>query len=59
MCRMRRVFDFPGNINVLVIGMGAYVQILEETQGIIAEFVNPKYADAERRYLKSRRGWRR
>ena len=43
---------FPGNINVLVIEMGAYVQILKETQGIIAEFVNPKYADAERRVFK-------
>jgi UDP-sugar pyrophosphorylase len=43
---------FPGNINVLVIGMGAYVRILEETRGIIAEFVNPKYADAERRVFK-------
>lgn len=36
---------FPGNINVLVIRMASYVQILEQTRGIIAEFVNPKYAD--------------
>ena len=43
---------FPGNINVLVIGMEAYVEILEETEGIIAEFVNPKFADEERRVFK-------
>jgi UDP-sugar pyrophosphorylase len=36
---------FPGNINVLVVKVASYVEILERTQGIIAEFVNPKYAD--------------
>ena len=36
---------FPGNINVLVIKLASYAQILADTQGIIAEFVNPKYAD--------------
>ena len=36
---------FPGNINVLVIKLASYAQILKRTQGIIAEFVNPKYAD--------------
>lgn len=36
---------FPGNINVLVVRMASYVRILEKSQGIIAEFVNPKYAD--------------
>ena len=39
---------FPGNINVLVIRMASYVRILGESQGIIAEFVNPKYADESR-----------
>lgn len=43
---------FPGNINVLVIRMDVYVPILEETQGIIAEFVNPKYMDADRIVFK-------
>ena len=43
---------FPGNINVLVIGMEAYVAILEETEGVVAEFVNPKFADEERRVFK-------
>jgi UDP-sugar pyrophosphorylase len=44
---------FPGNINILVIKASSYVQILERTQGIIAEFVNPKYADATRNTFKS------
>jgi len=43
---------FPGNINVLVIRMASYVQILEKSQGIIAEFVNPKYADEARTTFK-------
>lgn len=36
---------FPGNCNTLVIRTSSYVRILEESQGIIAEFVNPKYSD--------------
>ena len=44
---------FPGNINVLVIRMASYVKILERTRGIIAEFVNPKYADASKTTFKS------
>jgi UDP-sugar pyrophosphorylase len=43
---------FPGNINVLVIQAKAYVRILRETQGIIAEFVNPKYADETKTAFK-------
>ena len=43
---------FPGNINVLVIRVASYVKILERTQGIIAEFVNPKYADGSRTTFK-------
>ncbi len=43
---------FPGNINVLVIRLASYVRILEQSQGIIAEFVNPKYADATRTTFK-------
>ena len=39
---------FPGNINVLIIRLASYVQILERTRGIVAEFVNPKYADETR-----------
>lgn len=43
---------FPGNINVLVIRMASYVRILERSQGIIAEFVNPKYADETKTSFK-------
>jgi UDP-sugar pyrophosphorylase len=43
---------FPGNINVLVIKLESYVKILKRTQGIIAEFVNPKYSDAARNSFK-------
>jgi UDP-sugar pyrophosphorylase len=43
---------FPGNINVLIIALRAYVEVLEQSQGIIAEFVNPKYADAQRSHFK-------
>ncbi len=43
---------FPGNINVLVIRTKSYVQILKDSQGIIAEFVNPKYADETKTTFK-------
>ncbi len=43
---------FPGNINVLIIKLASYVRILEQSRGIIAEFVNPKYADAARTTFK-------
>ena len=43
---------FPGNINVLVVKLASYTRILERTQGIIAEFVNPKYADGTRTTFK-------
>lgn len=44
---------FPGNINVLVVKLASYVKILERTQGIVAEFVNPKYTDSTRTAFKS------
>ncbi|WDE96121.1 UTP--glucose-1-phosphate uridylyltransferase [Lentisphaera profundi] len=43
---------FPGNINILCIRLTSYVRILKESQGIIAEFVNPKYADASKTTFK-------
>ncbi len=47
---------FPGNINTLVIAMAPYLEVLEASGGVIAEFVNPKYADAERtRFAKPAR----
>ncbi|KAK9828897.1 hypothetical protein WJX72_002655 [[Myrmecia] bisecta] len=44
---------FPGNINQLVLKLSSYAPELERTQGIIAEFVNPKYADASKTQFKS------
>lgn len=43
---------FPGNINLLVIRLQPYLRVLESSQGIIAEFVNPKFADASRTCFK-------
>ena len=42
-----------GNINQLILKVDSYAQSLEETQGIIAEFVNPKYKDASKTTFKS------
>ena len=44
---------FPGNINQLIFQLGPYVEKLEETQGVIAEFVNPKYKDETKNEFKS------
>jgi UDP-sugar pyrophosphorylase len=44
---------FPGNINILVIRIASYLRILERSRGIVAEFVNPKYADASRSTFKT------
>ncbi len=43
---------FPGNCNTLVIRLASYVRILNESQGIIAEFVNPKYTDETKTAFK-------
>ena len=43
---------FPGNINQLVFALQNYVDNLNETQGVMAEFVNAKYADAEKTKFK-------
>ena len=45
--------DFPGTLNVLVFKLEPYLKILEETQGLVPEFVNPKYADETRTKFKS------
>merc|ERR1712130_991453 len=44
---------FPGNMNSLVLSMAQYLPTLERTRGNIAEFVNPKYADASKTKFKS------
>jgi UDP-sugar pyrophosphorylase len=43
---------FPGNINLLVIRLEPYLRVLESSGGVIAEFVNPKFADASRTSFK-------
>ena len=43
---------FPGNINLLVIRLAPYIQVLKASGGIVAEFVNPKFADASRTTFK-------
>ena len=45
--------DFPGNLNVLIFKLEPYLKILEETQGLVPEFVNPKYVDESRIKFKS------
>ena len=44
---------YPGNANNIVIGMDAYAKTLRgEDQGVVVEFVNPKYKDATRTEFK-------
>ena len=44
---------FPGNINVLVFELDSYYDVLNETKGLMPEFVNPKYADESKNKFKS------
>lgn len=44
---------FPGNINVLIFKLKSYLPALDTTKGIVPEFVNPKYKDAQRDVFKS------
>jgi UDP-sugar pyrophosphorylase len=43
---------FPGNVNLLVIRMEPYLRVLEASQGVVAEFVNPKFSDKSRTTFK-------
>lgn len=43
---------FPGNINLLVIRLAPYLTVLEKSGGMIAEFINPKFADSTRTTFK-------
>jgi len=43
---------FPGNINQLVFQLKPYAATLERTKGVMPEFVNPKYKDAEKTIFK-------
>ena len=39
---------YPGNTNQFLVKLGPYMQCLAATQGLVPEFVNPKYTDASR-----------
>ena len=43
---------FPGNINQLVFSLAPYCEVLSQTQGIMGEFVNPKYTDDTKKAFK-------
>ena len=45
--------DFPGNLNVLIFKLVPYLKIIEETKGLVPEFVNPKYIDESRTKFKT------
>ena len=47
------ISDFPGNINIIIFKLDTYIKSLEETKGLIPEFVNPKYTDETRTKFKS------
>ena len=44
---------FPGSINLLVVKLDSYLDVLARTKGAVAEFINPKYADADRNRFAS------
>lgn len=43
---------FPGNINQLIFSLLPYVEVLKRTEGVVAEFVNPKYTDETKTAFK-------
>jgi UDP-sugar pyrophosphorylase len=43
---------FPGNINQLLFKADRYADILDQTRGIMPEFVNPKYSDPAKTVFK-------
>jgi len=43
---------FPGNINQLLFQLEPYSKALDETKGLMPEFVNPKYSDAAKTVFK-------
>jgi len=43
---------YPGNINQLLFSLKPYVETLERTQGLMPEFVNPKYKDETKTEFK-------
>ena len=45
--------NFLGGINILIFKLSTYLETLDKTQGIIPEFVNPKYKDDKKETFKS------
>eukprot|EP01060_Flectonema_neradi_P013592 TRINITY_DN2033_c9_g1_i1.p1 TRINITY_DN2033_c9_g1~~TRINITY_DN2033_c9_g1_i1.p1 ORF type:complete len:591 (+),score=117.24 TRINITY_DN2033_c9_g1_i1:53-1774(+) len=43
---------YPGNINTLLFKIPEYCSVLERSMGLMPEFVNPKYANAEKTVFK-------
>ncbi len=43
---------YPGNINQLLFQIEPYVKTLNRTDGVMPEFVNPKYTDASKNLFK-------
>ncbi|KRX04897.1 hypothetical protein PPERSA_06531 [Pseudocohnilembus persalinus] len=43
----------PGNTNTILIKLNEYFEILEETQGIVPEFINPKFKDDQKLIFSS------
>jgi len=43
---------YPGNVNTLIFALEPYAAALEATGGAMPEFVNPKYANAEKTVFK-------
>ena len=45
--------SYPGNINVLCVSISSYQKTLKQTQGVIPEFINPKYTDSTKLFFQS------
>jgi UDP-sugar pyrophosphorylase len=43
---------YPGNINQLLFRIEPYLQVLQQSRGLMPEFVNPKYKDATKTVFK-------
>jgi len=43
---------YPGNLNILIFSIPDYATTLEKCGGMVPEFVNPKYKDAEKTIFK-------
>jgi UDP-sugar pyrophosphorylase len=43
---------FPGNINQLLFRLAPYVKVINESNGLMPEFVNPKYKDETKTLFK-------